>query len=97
MKYIAHRAESWRIDRLTKAATVFCTIVGINRKQLDLLVKDLIDHKGELQVYWIETPSQRFMQAFEDAWHLCGEQICWHFAPGVTGEQSHVEGWGPVA
>jgi hypothetical protein len=97
VNYIAHKSESWRIDRLTKAATVFCTIVGINRKQLDLLVKDLLDHKGELHVYWIETPSHRFMQAFDDAWKLCGEQMSWHFAPGVFGGESLVDGWGPVA
>lgn len=97
MEYIAHKGESWRIDRLTKTANVFCTIVGINRKQLDLLVVSLTDHKGSLHVHWIESPSDRFMHAFADAWKLCGEQLTWHFAPDATGKQSQVQGWEPAA
>lgn len=97
MKYTAHRGESWRIDRLVKAADVFCTITGIARKQLDLLVDELMDHKGDLIVTWIETPSSRFMHAFDDAWKLCGEQISWHRAPDVNGEIKPVADWSATA
>ena len=73
MDYIAHRGESWRVDRLVKAADVFCTITGVARKQLDLLVAELRDDKGDLIVTWLEQPSQRFMLAFDDAWKQCSE------------------------
>lgn len=97
MEYITEHGESWRVDRLVKSAKVFCTIVGINRKQLDLLVDRLVDNKGELLVYWLELPTERFMRSFEDAWHLCGEQSSWHFSRTTSGGYKQVEGWEPCA
>jgi hypothetical protein len=97
MDYTAHRGESWRIDRLAKAAGVFCTIAGIHRKQLDLLVLRLTDDKGQLIVEWVEQPSMRLMYAFDDAWKLCGEQVSWHTAPDLAGVRRPVAGWQAIA
>lgn len=94
MELITERGESWRIDRLKKSADVFCTIVGISPQQLDLLVFELHDHKGTLQVYWVEPPSKRFMDAFRDAWALCGETACEHYRPGSNDGNSTNEDWG---
>lgn len=92
MEFIAPRGESWRLDRLAKAAGVFCTIVGITSQQLDLLVASLQDHKGELHIRWTETPSERFMAAFRDAWRLCGESSTTNFAPDLHGVSRAIQG-----
>ena len=97
MEFIAQRGESWRVDRLVKASKIFCTIVGINRNQLDLLVTRVIDHKGDLMVHWLEIPTERFMRAFEDAWKLCGEQTCWHYYTDQNGDEHKIADWMPIA
>lgn len=83
MELNAYDGSLWRIERLQKFVRVVSTMTGLSEEQLDVLIENLHDHKGELIVHWKHGGcSPRMRLAFNDAWNVCGEYNVHHTLDG---------------
>lgn len=82
MQISAYDDALWRVERVQKAIRLACTILGCTKEQLDELINQAYDHKGELIVGWKHTHTKHQEAAFQTAWELCGEYNV-HHSDGV--------------
>lgn len=70
--------EEWRAKRLQKALRIASAILGTSLAQLDVLIREISDHNGNLHILWNHghTPQQEL--AFQTAWTECGEARVTH-------------------
>jgi len=74
MRITAYDDAQWRIERLQKLLNTAVTTTGLSRTQLNAIIDEVRDHKGDLIVTWTHGEcSDRMKLAFNDAWRLCGE------------------------
>lgn len=73
MELSAYDGTSHRIERLKKAAKIATAICGLSEQQASVLITELHDHKGQLQVYWNHEPTSLQRNAFAVAWEQCKE------------------------
>ena len=75
MIYDSSDGAKSRIQRLERAHNFAAAILGLNHVQLERLVSQMYDHKGELHIVWISSkPTDMQKAAFSKAWEMCGEQ-----------------------
>ncbi len=82
MQISAYDNNLWRVERIQKAAKLACAIQGLTLDQLDVLVDEVKDHKGELVVKWKHQQTPQQEAAFQTAWEFCGEYIVHHETQG---------------
>ena len=74
MKYGGSDDSKSRIDRLEKVQRLASAILGLSNEQFEMLILEMYDHKGQLNVVWNNTkPTQMQKAAFSKSWELCAE------------------------
>jgi len=83
MLITAYDDAQWRIERLEKMLKTAVTTTGLNKAQLQAVIDEVRDHKGELIITWKHGDcTERMKLAFTDAWKLCGEYNVHHNSSG---------------
>lgn len=83
MELTVYDGNQWRVERLSKLVRIIIKITGLSRAQLDALIDEIHDHKGELIVHWKHDGcTERMQLAFKDAWSECGESNVHHSTTG---------------
>lgn len=83
MKIFVTDDNLWRMERASKALRIAGKILGISMEQFDLLINEIHDYKGTLEIHWKVTHTPRQAQAFSDAWAECRENNVAHYLDGV--------------
>lgn len=78
MKISNYESTAHRDARLRKCLRIWCRIMGVSHEQAGRLIYSLHDHKGQLNVLWIDQPTQRQKLAFDEAWGECAEHVVHH-------------------
>lgn len=79
MKYGSSDGDKSRINRLEKAAKLASAILGLSDEQMEMLVLEMYDYKGQLNVVWNKAkPTEMQKASFSKAWELCGEDQVFH-------------------
>ena len=74
MKYGGSDGSKSRITRLEKVQRLVGAILGLSDEQVEMLILEMYDHKGQLNVVWNNTkPTPMQKAAFSKAWELCAE------------------------
>lgn len=71
-----HENKLHRHERLLKARRLAAFQMGLSVSQLDRLIHEIKDDKGDLLVFWWDKPTEKCKDAWGIAWHLCGEYEC---------------------
>lgn len=74
MDFSSHDGALHRVPRLQKALRIATAIMGITPHHADLLIHELRDNRGTLEVSWISAPSAHQRAAWATAWEQCGER-----------------------
>lgn len=79
MKYGSNDGDKSRLVRLEKAKKLASAILGLSDAQIEMLVLEMYDYKGQLNVVWNKTkPTDMQKAALSKAWELCGEADVYH-------------------
>lgn len=73
MEFTSPDNDRWRNERTKRAVKIAVQVAGITQEQAELLILEVIDRSGRLEVVWSMPPSERQMAAVSAAWELCGE------------------------
>lgn len=88
MKYGSNDGDKSRLVRLEKAQRLASAILGLSKEQFEMLILELFDHKGQLNVVWNNTkPTEMQKAAFTKAWDLCGEYDTCHCVNQLYSEE----------
>ena len=84
MRITAYDETFWRVERLEKMLKLAITTTGLSRVQMNAVIDEVHDQKGELIITWKHGDcTERMKLAFKDAWSLCGEYNVHHNGTGV--------------
>lgn len=79
MLYGSSDGMKTRMVRLEKARSIAEAILGLSQDQMDMLVLEMYDYKGQLNVVWNNTkPTEMQKAAFLKSWEMCGESDVYH-------------------
>lgn len=74
MMYGSSDGAKSRLLRLERVKRYTEAILGLSDDQMDRLVAQLYDYKGQLNVVWFGSPPTDMQRvAFSKAWEMCGE------------------------
>jgi len=65
----------YRYARAKRALDIAIEIAGITHEQAELLIHQVKDYKGNLEIEWKVEPNSRQREAFSKAWGMCGEML----------------------
>lgn len=73
MDFTSHDGAQHRVPRLHKALRIATAIMGVTPNQAELLIHELRDYRGTLEITWASAPSAHQRAAWATAWEQCGE------------------------
>lgn len=73
MRITAYDGAQWRVERLEKVLRIVGRIYDITRAQMDQIVDEVADDRGELHITWKHDHTYAQERAFAIAWELCKE------------------------
>lgn len=78
MYIFARDGQDWRVKRIKRVVEYFCFLVEITEDQAELLIHQIMDDRGRLEVVWACKTTGYFMKAMERAWKMCKEDQIFH-------------------